>query len=1093
MIKLLQEFKSNGVVLPAPILSYAHFPIDAILLRNEYQDIPDQILERLFTVLGLLFEDWWWTCSFDTWKKTFMMAGAVIGDIIPKGKHRARDNETKCAAVKCLDSLLYLRAEEHRPAFAVGGERTRFLGFQSQVNEPAFIPIFGETINALVTLSEVPYFNLQETSLKVLNCIISSWATDALVPSILPGVVSTMCKVLLGVQVGKGWTNGSTVAGALRVLQNVIIRSIGNDICIREGATRQFQDLEDFVNWSDEPLPKVGIRQEFKPYQVARTTSWLRATASQIHIAINSISPLVSHPTPSALSALTDFSTEVLRSTTLTLLPQTQSLLLSFLLSLSNSIYPRISSTARKSLLSMLATPSQAQYSLVQALARITRENLTALPRFLGALADNKVSHVAGLIEAVCNLAVPYSALDQTRITTISSEIGKLLGPTGGIEKWGWNLLSVLELTEPHSIMSGPPPAQLMLSEEGFPESVGQVPFPQFSFKNVSSRDTINALERMMNALGRAGEERCLFAVEWFVQVARNDVRSQSTSALWCAIRILEGVAGVSLANPNLSPERSNKQLERLARSLTKSISEMWDEPEGVDPLDTNGRSDPAKPDDSALTVQLGQGFNTVNDTLNIIRPTPVKHSRVILQPITHRALRLNLIAICAGVLGARFSSLFISTLYPILHSLVSPLTFLSSTAFACLNYVTVVTSYASPANMLLSNFDYALDSISRRLTRRWLDVDATKVLVVLIRLVGSDMVNKAGDVVEECFDRLDEFHGYGIIVEGLIEVLGEVVKVIEADAPTMPPSIDGNSPPDQLGDVNSFLSWFLDRHNKTSEEEDKTDYGPAPHRAWGKTRGLGGDSDDEESGVLEQQKDPNEGPPATATQALTKQIVARSIFFLTHGSPIIRAHILTLLSSSVPVLSESALLPSIHSAWPFILNRLSDREPYVITSAARLIEALTTQMGSFMFRRIWDDVWPKFQSLLNVLDTADSHNALARRGWGSVGTESAYTQSHRLYRSIIRTMSAVARGVHPHEPSTWQVILAFRKFLHEGAHEELQSCARDLYLVIGQHNPDAIWLALTSTMSSFDPSMRFLRVDEWDIQKNALMILKEI
>ncbi len=52
-----------------------------------------------------------------------------------------------------------------------------------------------------------------------------------------------------------------------------------------------------------------------------------------------------------------------------------------------------------------------------------------------------------------------------------------------------------------------------------------------------------------------------------------------------------------------------------------------------------------------------------------------------------------------------------------------------------------------------------------------------------MVRLVGADIVDKAGDVVEECFDRLDEYHGYGVIVDGLIEVLAEVVKVIEMEA----------------------------------------------------------------------------------------------------------------------------------------------------------------------------------------------------------------------------------------------------------------------------------------------------------------------
>ena len=103
-------------------------------------------------------------------------------------------------------------------------------------------------------------------------------------------------------------------------------------------------------------------------------------------------------------------------------------------------------------------------------------------------------------------------------------------------------------------------------------------------------------------------------------------------------------------------------------------------------------------------------------------------------------------------------------------------------------------------------------------------------------------------------------------------------------------------------------------------------------------------------------------------------------MFFLTHGSPTVRAQILTLLARAVPVLPESALLPSIHHAWPYILNRFSDREAFVLSAAAALVEALATQVGDFMHTRIWDDIWPRFKSMIADLNAADATSALARR-----------------------------------------------------------------------------------------------------------------
>jgi hypothetical protein len=363
---------------------------------------------------------------------------------------------------------------------------------------------------------------------------------------------------------------------------------------------------------------------------------------------------------------------------------------------------------------------------------------------------------------------------------------------------------------------------------------------------------------------------------------------------------------------------------------------------------------------------------------------------------------------------------------------------------------------------------------------------------VVLIRLVGSDVVEKAADVVEECFDRLDEFHGYQIMVEGLVEVLGEVIKVIKLDEEATGVSSfqSSSSHPGDNDRMDGFFEWFAQRHNPAMEEADQTDYGPAPHKAWGeaKVHGVAEETDEDNAAV-----DTSGDRPLTATQALTKQIISRSLYFLTHGSPVIRARVLTLLISSVPVLSESTLLPSIHSAWPFILNRLADSQSFVVSAAASLVEALATHVGSFMFRRVWDDIWPRFRAILAKLNAADATNALARRGDGAVGTESAYTHSHRLYRSLLKTMAAAMRGVQPQDSSVWEVILAFRRFLHNKAHEDLQEYARDLYIAIGMNNADAVWLALSSTSGQIQTKMSFLREPKWEIDSNITKIFQEL
>ncbi|KAF8973515.1 hypothetical protein BDZ97DRAFT_374606 [Flammula alnicola] len=1091
----------NGIPpenLTSNLISYVFLPLSTILQRNCSAEIPDQILEKILVALSLLSESWWWSCDVKVWEQIFMLCGAVVGGIEGKssGKGKARDDETKGAATRCLITLLRPRTaqEATKRSILPSEAKDRLLELQEHTQSSSFVPVVGQTLDSVMTSTSSRHIPLQRASLEVTFFLIDLYLPDPLIPAVLPGVISTMTKICLGLPQGKGWANGEIVSRGLKVMQVAVTKAIGDEICIKHGALRRIRDLDDLIN-SEEPVQNPPFDKQ-KSYGTQRTESWLRGTATQLHIAINTLTPLLSHPTPSALLALSNFSAALIRSTSLTL-PQTQPLLLSFLLSLSLSDYPSISSEARRSLTELLTTPSDAQILLQHTLLKNLGDNLSALPRLLSTQSDARVAHAAGLIDAVCRLASYQDA--PATLSVIGKGIGKLLGPTGGIEKWGGSLLSVLEFMEPPVIVTHTSGAQLAL--ENNPEISQWINFPDLVFKNISSSETRDSLKSMFHSLGTAGGDSCLFAVEWFVNLGRSATSSTSVAALWCACRLLEGIVGISLfegRSAAFSARRCSKRLEKQARTLAKSIAEIWDQSDFI--------STPSKEtlqnteEETPFLVQHRTGIIPLHETLKLTQISNPKPTKMTHQPIIHRALCLQLIAITASIAQSHFSSLFIHTLYPVLHSLVSPVSFLSSTALATLNFVTVATSYASPSNLLLSNFDYVLDSVSRRLTQRWLDIDATKVLGVMVRLVGADIVEKAGDVVEECFDRLDEFHGYGIIVDGLIEVLTEVIKVIEMEARTTPVETSDSSTIPRAGfhkpSLDDFFDFLPRRFEDSSQEADDTDYGPAPRKAWGKNKSTEDkieDGQESEETFTNVEPASNDEPPPTAIQALTKQIVSRSIYFLTHDSPVIRARILNLLTSSVPVLPESALLPSIHSAWPFILNRLVDHETFVVSAAAGLAEALARHVGDSMFRRVWDDIWPKFRLMLRDLEVGEKTSALTRRDKTGVGSESAYSHSHRLYRSLLRTMTFALKGVHEHEVSFWEVITSFRRFLSARAHEELQQCAIDLYVQAGKTNPDSVWLLLTSTTTDINPIMGFMMNPAWDIARNATIILKSL
>lgn len=577
LIEALREAQRQGTPLTPSIISYVFFPISTILRRNTTTTLPDQILEKLLIVLAILCEPWWWDMDVQTWEQLFMLCGAILGGLDSKGKGKRRDDETLEAAVDCLWALLHERSsEEVEKRSDASRSSTIFSSFQSHSRTRPFIPIIGQTVNSLLDASTSHHLSLQRASLKLLCTVIGKFLPDDIIPSILPGIISTMCKIALATGNSKRWANGDVVALALSVTEVSVIRAIGDEICVQEGAVRRPTTLEELVELGTDSSAQDAPSSSL-PYTTRRTSSWLGGTSSQLHIALNSLNALVNHPSSTALKGLACFSTSLLRNTALTL-PQSTSLLLSYLLSLSLSEYEEMSKQAKHQLAELCSAGSPSRYTILQALLQIAKDHLMHIPRLIASQSDMKVEHGAGILEAICNLAiVPDGVVDDQGLHVIAAEVSKLLGPNGGVERWGWGLLSVLDLTAPSVAVASTSAAQLML--EGDAQATQWSSFPEIHLYQISSRSAQQALERMLRALGRAAREDGLFAVEWFFGVGKASEDSRAIAALWCGSRLLEGIGDVSLdisQGPHILPRR--RRVEKFARWLAKALPELWDD-----------------------------------------------------------------------------------------------------------------------------------------------------------------------------------------------------------------------------------------------------------------------------------------------------------------------------------------------------------------------------------------------------------------------------------------------------------------------------------------------------------------------------------
>src|SRR5260370_18246813 len=135
-----------------------------------------------------------------------------------------------------------------------------------------------------------------------------------------------MCKVIHEKKTGGGgWQNSEVCSEALLVMERMIICSIGDDICAAEGAVRGpvdgIEELSDLISSTDtvgtsllqadgdvSSSPETPSNPDSRLPSFVRSPSWLNATSSQLHIALNTLTPLTNHPNPKVLFAFAFFS-----------------------------------------------------------------------------------------------------------------------------------------------------------------------------------------------------------------------------------------------------------------------------------------------------------------------------------------------------------------------------------------------------------------------------------------------------------------------------------------------------------------------------------------------------------------------------------------------------------------------------------------------------------------------------------------------------------------------------------------------------------------------------------------------------------------
>ncbi|OQE41883.1 hypothetical protein PENCOP_c004G03266 [Penicillium coprophilum] len=466
-------------------------------------------------------------------------------------------------------------------------------------------------------------------------------------------------------------------------------------------------------------------------------------------------------------------------------------------------------------------------------------------------------------------------------------------------------------------------------------------------------------------------------------------------------------------------------------------------------------------------------------------------------------ALALESVALQAQQLGEAFRPELMDALYPTLQLLASQNPNLQRHAMICLNILTNACNYPDTSAMIIENVDYLVNSVALKLNTFDVSPYPPQVLFMMVKLCGARLIPYLDDLVDSIFGILDLYHGYPKLVEMMFKTLAAVVeegakkpslltidegKEITIDEGKENGSRDTRKSQYQNISISSIAANIANRKAKRHAEDELTDADgkiPHPKKPWSETY----DKPPPEPSIEEllNQAESDEPPlpppkepeaaekPLSKTHALLLHIVKSIPSHLSSPSPYLRRSLLSILIDVLPALSqnETSFLPLINELWPTVASRIifpssqsktnetsksliatpsteSPRHPetpdrqeetFVTVTACEAIEAMCKGAGDFMATRVetefsrWDRlyrrVWEKVR--------ADAEAANERRARSHATTVAAsgdpastlhlalssslslspstpgsrfFTPHHRLWRALISLFITVLSHV---------------------------------------------------------------------------------
>lgn len=925
------QASKDATVLDDKLADYVFFPVSH-LLRSQDQ-YPMRVIEATVKLLRVLIQRGWkGNISKELSQQLLIFLTFIVGGVPGQDKKRDVPEESLLEGYRALGALVA----------ATGSASSASSLFEEQI-----IPSLGHSISVVldgVTDGTTP--DIQLAALDCLKAFYTSIKDHAVLATFLPGTVSSLSRAL-------------SPPLSLKAQKRVIVRGLAVLKTILSGVLGDIRTRNILKDASPKKPEEAGAGKVLTP-------AWLKATASQIKVALSSVLKLRSHESDEVQEEVSRFCIGLLDECHSSL-AECKSILVESAMMVEDveaeksvyqtsledltSIYPELGDSIRGTL-----------YNWVIGLPRLMQSSDRRVKQqaIRNVLKGNKLAAALGLDSSTLDDSLADALKDSIVALMLGSKPQKILDDAESVD----NLWESTALTKAES--SPPDYRPVLLAED-------------------SQKGTRNEIRSLIDNIGSLTQKTKLAAE--MLTYLRDSKGADQIAAFWLSFELIKA-----------SDSRSSDMDSFLDLPPTDSESqdavfrELYDFSVTV----VTSHSDAEEVDWRLEAIALEVTAFAASRMQADFRPELID----ILYPTTT----------------------FMGSQNPGLRR--HAMTTLDSIASSC-GYANVSELIIDNADYMVNSISLRLNTFdispaSTRVLTMMIRLTGPKLIPFLDDVVAAifaalDNYHGYPLFVESLFSVLSEVVTQGIKSDTLL---------IEEDNSKR---LDHKKKPPQSGGIEGILD-VLERRSRRGQPETAAVEPPDEHKTsfpkepWGppksKTKSFIESIEELEKSDEEAENAPapevdKPKPPATATYTLLTRVTTLTQHYLTSPAPTLRKSLLDLLStvSSSLAPDEDTFLPTVNSLWPVVIARLHDPEPFVVIAACKALRTLCSSAGDFLASRIRTE-WGNWLCKWCIKIRVDANKARGTAGGKAAGSRKGKQATVASLGSSISVLgSTIGRG----------------------------------------------------------------------------------